>query len=341
MQIIDNAALSEHSTMRLGGKAQHLVEVSNKQELREAFDWAKSKNLPAIVIGDGSNIIWQDQGYPGLVIVNKILGFEKFNEDEENLYITVGAGENWDSVVKRTVELGYSGIEQLSLIPGTTGATPVQNVGAYGREIKDVLVSVEAFDTSANKVINIPAADCNFAYRSSRFNGGDKGRFYITAVTLHLIKTNPQPPFYGSLQSYLDEHGIKDYTAQTIRDAVIAIRQAKLPDPAKVANNGSFFGNPIIDKSQFAQIQADFPDVQYWDVEGGKVKLSAAWLVENAGFKDFHDQETGMATWPKQSLVFVNEHAKTTADLLKFKQKVVSAVEGKFHVKLIQEPELI
>jgi UDP-N-acetylmuramate dehydrogenase len=275
------------------------------------------------------------------VLVNKILTFETFKEDEDNLYVTVGAGEVWDSVVERCVALGYSGIEQLSLIPGLAGATPIQNVGAYGREIADVLVSVEAFDHQQNKLVTIPTADCGFAYRTSRFKTTDKHRFFISSITFHLTKQDPAPPFYATLQEYLTTHGITPYTAQTVRDAVITIRRSKLPDPAVVANNGSFFHNPIIDQAPFTQLVASYPQIVYWQTDDNHYKISGGWLLEQAGFKGMHDPETGMATWDKQSLVFVNEHARSTADLLRFKQKVLDKVQSMFGITLEQEPELI
>jgi UDP-N-acetylmuramate dehydrogenase len=341
MYIMENVPLSGYSTMRLGGTAAYLTEVASRNEVVEALQWAAAKGVPAIMIGGGSNIFWSDEGYPGLVMVNKILRFETFQEDEDNLYVTAGAGEVWDSVVERTVQLDYSGIEYMSLIPGSTGGTPVQNVGAYGHEISEVLVSVEAYDTQTQEFVNIPAIDCGFAYRTSRFKTTDKGRFYITAVTLHLMRIKPSPPFYGSLQNYLDQLGIKEYTPAAIRQAVIAIRSSKLPDPNIIANNGSFFANPVVSAETFAQLQADYPEIVHWKLENGQIKLSAGWLLETAGFKGMHDEETGMATWPKQALVLVNENAKSTADLLKFRQKIIDKVQQLFNVTLEQEPELL
>jgi UDP-N-acetylmuramate dehydrogenase len=175
----------------------------------------------------------------------------------------------------------------------------------------------------------------------SRFKSDDKGRFFITSITLHVMKARPQPPFYPTLQAYLDENGVTSHTPQTIRDAVIAIRSSKLPDPAVVANNGSFFFNPIVDKLKLHSLVEEYPDMPSWEVEGDKAKLSAAWLVSQAGFKGVHDEQTDMATWEKQPLVLVNESAKSTADLLRFKQKIVDAVNQKFGVMLVQEPELV
>lgn len=342
MNIFHGVTLADFSTMRLGGPAAHLAEIHTRTELAEAIQWASHQALPVIVIGGGSNIVWRDEGFPGLVLVNKIAGYEVFEEDDQNIYLTIGAGENWDSVVERSVQAGLTGIEALSLIPGTAGATPIQNVGAYGQEISQTLVTVEALDSQTGELMNIPAGDCAFGYRTSRFKTTDRGRYFITAITLHLTRGNLLPPFYPALQQYLTDNNLADTSPATIRQAVIAIRSSKLPDPAVVANNGSFFANPIISQGQLAQIQADTDlTVPHWPTQEGLVKIPAAWLVEQAGFKDFHDPETGMATWAKQPLVLVNESANSTAHLLTFKQKIVDAVQTKFGVTLQQEPELL
>lgn len=339
--------------MRLGGTAAYAAGVTTRQQVAEAYSWAKRHNFPAVMVGSGSNVIWRDEGFPGLLIVNQIKRFEIFEEDAENSYVTIGGGESWDQAVARCAAAGLTGIEALSLIPGTAGATPVQNVGAYGQEISQTLSSLEAYDTTTGEFINIPVGECAFGYRTSRFKDTDRGRFYITAITLHLRRANPTPPFYGALNKYMDENDIHEYTPQTIRDAVIAIRSSKLPNPNEVANNGSFFANPIIDEATFIQLAADYEDIPHWTVEDTstdndatdldttKIKLSAAWLLDQAGFKDFHDTDTGMATWPSQSLVLVNENAKSTADLLAFKKKLTDAVQAKFGITLEQEPELL
>ncbi len=341
MNVQSQVDLRQYSTMRLGGHAAYLAEVKDRAELAEALDWAKKQQVPVMMIGGGSNIIWRDEGYSGLVLVNRMMRYEDYNEDGVNHYITIGAGENWDKVVKRTAETGLTGIEALSLIPGTAGATPVQNVGAYGQEIADTLVTVEAYDMQQHTFVTIAGPDCGFGYRTSRFKTTDKSRFYITAITLHLLRANPQPPFYAGLQKYFEDHEITEFTPQTVRKAVIDIRSHKLPDPASVANNGSFFANPIVDEGTVAQLIADFGDVPHWQLSGGLSKLSAAWLVERAGFKNFHDPATGMATWEPQPLVFVNEHAKSTADLITFRDRIMTAVQNKFHVTLQQEPEIL
>lgn len=342
MDITENVSLSNYSTMRLGGAARYFTEIHTREQLKQAYAWVAERGLPIIMIGGGSNIIWQDSGFDGLVMVNRILGYDDYIESEGNHFVTVGAGEIWDAVVARTVAAGLTGIEALSLIPGTAGATPVQNVGAYGQEISQVISSVEVFDTTTGQLTNVPTEACGFGYRSSKFQTEYRNRFFITAITLHLMVDNPYPPFYGAVQQYLAQHPPGGpVTPRVLRDAVIAIRQAKLPDPAVIANTGSFFANPVLDSDAFLEFRTNNPAAPNWLQEGGGAKIPAAWLIEQAGFKGYHDAETGMATWPTQPLVLVNEHAKSTADLLAFKTKIVDAVQQKFAITLRQEPELL
>ncbi len=336
-----NIDLSQYSTMRLGGRAAYLTEVTSRKEIEAAIVWAIEHKTPPLMIGGGSNIFWRDEGFSGLVIVNKIMGYQDFAEDEINHYLTVGAGENWDSVVERSVLAGLSGIETLSLIPGTAGATPIQNVGAYGQEIAEILVSIEAFDLHTRTFLTIPASDCGFGYRTSKFKTTDRDRYLISGITLHLMKQNPSPPFYRGVTDYLTAQNITTYSPIILRQAVIDIRTSKLPDPAVVANNGSFFANPIVDDGLLTELQAAYPDIPHWSTGKGMTKIPAAWLIEQAGFKDIHDLDTGMATWAAQPLVIVNEHARSTADLLRFTQKIVTAIQQKFQITLDQEPELL
>lgn len=328
--------------MRLGGVGRYLCTVQNRQEMAEAVSWALERQLPVVVIGTGSNIVWRDEGFSGLIIVNQIKAYEDFKEDDTNHYLTIGGGENWDSVVAKTVAGGLTGIEALSLIPGTAGATPVQNVGAYGQEIAQTLVSVEAYDRQTQQFVNVPASDCQFGYRQSRFKGADHGRFFITSLTLHLLTGQMQPPFYSVLQHYFDDHGITSFTPEAVRQAVIDIRSHKLPNPATVANCGSFFANPSVNNSRLTQLQSAYPNIPHWPTaQPDIVKLPAAWLLEEAGFKNYSDTATGMATWSSQPLVLVNQAANSTADLLNFKQKIIDTVAAKFNIVLVQEPELL
>jgi UDP-N-acetylmuramate dehydrogenase len=337
---LENISLGQHSTMRLGGPARYLLDITSANQIVPALQWAENQKCKVIMIGDGSNIVWSDEGFDGMVLVNKISGFD-IQDQQFQSSATIGAGENWDKTVERLVKAGLSGVEHLSLIPGTAGATPVQNVGAYGKEIADTLVCVQAYDSVDKKMLVIPKVDCGFSYRKSRFNGADKGRFFIASITLALNKTPPMPPFYGALQNYLSQHKITTYTPEIIRKAVIEIRSSKLPDPAKVANCGSFFANPIINTEQLEELVYKFPGIPHWEIDGGSYKVSAAWMLEKLGLKGYHEPNTGMAIWDKHSLVFVNEKAPNTASLLAFRDAIVEKVEEKFGVALKQEPELI
>lgn len=326
--------------MRLGGKAAYLTEVEDEAALKNAVSAAKVLNLPIIMIGKGSNIIWRDEGYPGLVLVSHIRGFS-VKDDELGSYVTIGSGEIWDEAVAKTVELGLTGIECLSLIPGTVGATPVQNVGAYGQEIAQTLVTLSAYDLKTDQMVTLSASDCDFSYRNSIFKTTAQGRYLITSITLMLSKGNPLPPFYPAVTNYLETHGISQFTPAALRQAVIAIRRAKLPDPNTIANSGSFFYNPVVDSNVLATLEERYPVVPHWDVDNGKVKLSAAWLIAEAGFANYYDQATGIATWPTQALVFINQSAKQTADLLQFAQQVKTKVAQQFGVELMIEPQLL
>ena len=340
MYLLQNVSLAAYSTMRLGGIAAYLTEVTTRQEVVEAVQWSESQHLPVIMIGSGSNIIWRDEGFPGLVIVNRIQFVEPLGEGNLR-YITAGAGVVWDDFVAQVTAQGLTGIECLSLIPGTVGATPIQNVGAYGQEVSSSIMTLEVYDRQTKQLVNLRSSECEFGYRTSRFKTKEKGRYFITAVTFFLNLEPPSPPYYDAVSRYLEEHQIKEVTSQVLREVVSTIRRARLPDPATIANNGSFFANPIISGEQFLELRADNPEMMYWATDDDQIKLSAAWLIEHAGFKDVHDPETGMATWPQQALVLINESAHSTAQLLAFKKKIVDAVEMKYHVTLQQEPELL
>lgn len=341
MNIQEDVDLKLYSTMRLGGRARWLAEVRNEQDIKDLTDWAKQKKAPFIVIGQGSNIVWRDEGFDGLIIVNQIKGIEVLADDDDAVIVRIGAGEIWDEAVAWSVNRNLSGIEFLSRIPGLAGAAPVQNIGAYGAELSDVLKEVAVYDTKTERFETVLAKGCDFAYRSSRFKTKDRGRFAILNITLKLTKANPKPPFYESLEKYFKEHNIYQFSPQVVRQAVTEIRKIKLPDPSVVANNGSFFINPIVSKSKFSQLKIKYPDIKFWPTKDGRIKLSAGWMIEKAGFKDFHDQQTGMGTWKHSALVVINEHAQKTADLLAFKQKILGKVQEMFGIALEQEPELL
>lgn len=341
MHIKESVDLKDYTTMRLGGQAKYLAEAHSENDVKKLADWALKRDLTIIMIGQGSNIFWRDEGFSGLVIVNQIKGRDILAKNDSQVTVRIGAGEGWDEIVAWSVRKKWSGIELLSLIPGRIGGAPVQNIGAYGGEISKTLIELTAFDTQLHKFVIIKNKACGFGYRTSRFKTSDKGRFLITSITLLLGKQQPKPPFYESLDSYFKKNRITKFDLDEVRQAVIAVRNSKLPDPAKVANNGSFFTNPIVEAKQFTDLKKRYPDIKAWELAGGKVKISAGWMLEKAGFKGIHDEQTGMATWPAQALVLVNENAKNTGDLLTFKQKIESKVYKMFGLILHQEPELL
>ena len=336
MEVHTNIPLKNFTTMKLGGPARFMVDVHTADEVMAVHRNARAKNLPIFVLGGGSNVIASDSGFAGLVIHIRIPGFEIINDDLNTTTIKIGAGENWDEVVKRTVDMRLSGIEAMSLIPGTAGASPVQNVGAYGQETADTLVSVEAYDSQTDAMVVLENDECGFAYRDSIFRGREKGRYVITSITLKLSKSLRQPPFYDALQKYFDTHNITFFTQQTVRDAVIAIRTEKLPDPKIRPNTGSFFKNAIIEDWQLTDLQKTYPDIKVFPMSDGRSKVPTGWLIEQTGLKGqlIH----GMRVHDKNSLVLINESATGYADLAAARDEVIGAVRDKFRIQIEQEP---
>lgn len=336
MDVHTNIPLKNFTTMKLGGPAKFMVEVRTPDEVKTAYDATIEKGVPIFVLGGGSNVIASDEGYAGLVMRMRITGFEIIDDDINSTTIKIGAGENWDQVVKRAVEMNLSGIEAMSMIPGTAGAAPVQNVGAYGQEIADTLISLEAYDSQSKSFVVLPSEACGFAYRDSIFRSSQKGRYIITSITLKLSKTSPQPPFYDTLQTYLDTHSITFYTGQTIRDAVIAIRTEKLPDPKEKPNTGSFFKNAIVEAWQLDDLKKAYPDMKVFSMGNGTSKIPTGWLIEKTGLKGklLH----GMRVHDKNALVLINESATGYADLAAARDEIIGAVRDTFRIQIEQEP---
>lgn len=336
MDIHTNIPLKNYTTMKLGGPARFMVDVRSAEELPELYKNAKAQSLPVAVLGGGSNTIVRDEGFSGLVLRIRIPGIAVVADDLYATTFTVGAGETWDDFVKQTVDARLTGVEAMSAIPGTVGAAPVQNIGAYGQELADTFESLEAYDTETDQFVTLTADQCQFSYRNSVFKGDAQGRYVITSVTLKLSKNLPSPPFYDALQRYLDEHSITTYTHQIIRDAVTAIRTEKLPDPAISPNAGSFFKNAVIEQWQLTDIQAQFPNVPFYDMGGGNFKIPTGWLIEQAGFKG--KTIAGMHVHDKNALVLINESAESYANLAEARDTIITAVRDMFRVTIEQEP---
>lgn len=328
--------MKNYTTMHLGGNARFMTDAHTPEEAMEACRNAYRQNLPIFILGGGSNLIVSDNGFPGIVIRNRIPGFEVVSDDPSHTIIKIGAGENWDSVVERAVGMNLSGIEALSAIPGTAGAAPVQNIGAYGQEIADTLVSVDAYDIENDTLVTLQNNDLGFSYRHSIFRGEASGRYMILAVTLKLYKAAPQPPFYKAVQDYLEANSITIFTPQVIRDAVIAIRTDKLPDPKVLPNAGSFFKNAIVEDWQLNDLKTTYPDIPTYDMPDGRFKVPTGWLIEQTGLKG--QTLHGMKVHDKNALVLINKSAKSYADLAAARDEIQTAVRDKFRIEIEQEP---
>jgi UDP-N-acetylmuramate dehydrogenase len=329
--------LKDYTTMRVGGSAQ-LIEPKTIIELKETLTELKTASTPFYILGSGSNTIASND-YKG-VIVKPRLTLLKVSEDGR---VEAGANENWDSIVRATSDFGLSGIEALASIPGTAGAAPVQNIGAYGQELADVISSVTVIDTNdiERGEYELDKNDCDFSYRNSMFKK-NPGRYVITKITMQLKPTNNeaanylQPPFYKSLQAHFNKNNITDFSPKSITSAVTKVRKTRLPDPKVVANSGSFFKNPIIDEQNFAHLQADFPDVPSWSMPNDTVKISAGWLLEQAGLKGLKNDFFG--TYENNALVIINHNNGNYTELKQFRDQLNQNIKQKFNIELEQEP---
>ena len=333
MKIQEKIPLAEITTMRLGGEARFVIDVEKVEEIPEAMMFANEKSLPVFFLGEGANSIGRDEGFPGVIVRNKITGIEII--DEEKRIIRGYGGENWDNVVNFTTFLGWSGIECLSKIPGSLGAAPVQNIGAYGQEISQVIVEVEAYDTILDEFVTIPKEKMEMGYRKTIFNYGEKaGRYFIVSVTMRLNKEQLKAPFYNSLQREIDEHEISDFSPENIRALVAQIRERKLPDPKKVASAGSFFKNVVIDPTEIAEAEAK--GIPVYKNPDGTGKISTGWLLEHAGLKG--EEFFGFKVSEKAALILINESGRSYSDLEKAVYHIKKVVREKFGYEIEQEP---
>ncbi len=335
----ENINLAELTTFKIGGRAKYYTEVSNTQQLPEIFEWLKEKKLPYFVLGGGSNTIFDDGTFNGLVIKINLLGFKLIQENDESASVWVASGEDWDKTVAKTVELGLSGIEALSLIPGQAGTAPVQNIGAYGQEIMNVIESVEAFDTQSSHNVVLSKAQCEFSYRDSIFKSSQKGRYIITAINMKLSKNTPKLPNYPDVIEYFKTKNISKPTLSEIREAIIDIRTRKLPNPNKIPNAGSFFKNPIVNVSRANELKQKFPEIRMFEMPDGTIKLFAGWLIEQAGLKG--KKLANVQVDPKHALVLENIGGASQKDLQELINAIQAEVKNKFGILLEPEPVIV
>lgn len=325
MEIKENVDNSQYSTFRIGGKFKYFVEINSIEELNLVYAIAKKKleyrNLPILIVGGGSNSIFSNEILNVLALHIKILGFQVLNEDDEFIEIKVGAGENFDDLIFKTVELGLAGLESLSAIPGTVGATPVQNVGAYGVEVADVVVSLEVFDLTDGKIKTLSNTDCQFGYRDSIFKNEAKGKYIITGVVFKLkkIKNN---------QDLIKK-----------RNEIINTRWSKLPKPNEIPNVGSFFKNPIVSNEIAKKILQEYPEAKFYPTNENQTKIPAGWLIEQAGLKG--KSFGNISVYDKNALILINNGKATKDELIKTKDKIIEIVKNKFNITLELEPEIL
>lgn len=340
-------------TMRIGGPARFVITVTEKEDIPEAYKFAKEHNLPVWILGGGANTFSKDEGFEGVIILDRIMGISQVEtpegekEKECVAYFKAYGGEQWDDLVTFVSKRGYSGIEAMAGIPGTAGAAPVQNIGAYGQEVTQVIVSVEAYDTKLEKFVVVPASEMKMSYRKSIFNSGENvGRYFIYSTTVRVKKGQLNPPFYRSLQAYVDEHGETDFSPLNIARMVKEVRNSKLPDPEKIASAGSFFKNVYLTDEEADE--AETSGIQVWrnakevgpDSPEKRTNLvNSGWLIEEAGLKGkvFH----GMKVSDKAALILINESAKSYADLAAAREEIAKIIFEKFGFKIEQEPDEI
>lgn len=329
-----NIALKSFNTFGLDVYASSLLRVKSLDQLHQALSQPSEKKL---ILGGGSNILFT-QDFLGLVIKNEIPGKDILQENENTVLLKIGAGENWHDLVTYCVENNWYGIENLALIPGTVGAAPMQNIGAYGVELADVFVSLDAIHRETYETKNFLLDECEFGYRSSVFKTKLRDQYVITHVTLKLNKHGKLNLAYAALNNYLSEKNIAP-TLQDVYQAVIAIRQSKLPDPNEIGNAGSFFKNPMIDKAHFLALQNEYANIPFFTESENKIKIPAAWLIEQCGFKGQRFGDAGVHQ--HQALVLVNYgHAKGN-ELLALSERIQTAVKQKFNIELIAEVNIV
>lgn len=336
MKIAQNISLKPYNTFGIDCNAKRFIQVTSLFELQELLKTEKDLFL----LSGGSNMLLTKDIEQKLVVQLNIKGISIDRENEQNVHLTVNAGENWHDFVLWCIEQNYGGLENLSLIPGFVGTCPIQNIGAYGVEVKDRITRVETVEIASGKRVYFSNEECEFGYRNSVFKNALKGRYIITAVTFELSKNKHQLyTKYGAINEELKRKNIEVPTIKDISDAVIAIRQSKLPDPSEIGNSGSFFKNPVISTTHFQELQNEFPEIPSYPISDTEVKVPAGWLIEQAGFKGKRFGACGVHH--KQALVLVNYGNATGKEVFALAQEIKKAIKNKFSIALEIEVNII
>lgn len=334
--LIENAPLGARNTLRVNARARLLAEVRDAAKLPELLDFPAVRQGKLLVLGEGSNLLLTGD-VDGTVLAMATRGVQ-VEQDGDVARIAVAAGERWDDFVRWTLGQGFAGLENLILIPGTVGAAPIQNIGAYGTEVAEFIESVEAWDTRERRVAVLDRAACAFAYRDSVFKH-QPGRYIVTAVRFALPRSRELRLDYAGIREELARMGVDKPAPFHVAEAVVHLRTRKLPDPAVIGNAGSFFKNPIVDASSGQALKREHPELVAWVGSDGRWKLSAAWLIEQAGFKGQREGDAGISN--RHALVLVNHGQASGAQLWSFAQRVIEGVRGKFGVTLEPEPVVV
>ncbi|MDE0535614.1 UDP-N-acetylmuramate dehydrogenase [Tenacibaculum sp. L6] len=335
MNIQENISLKEYNTFGINVNAKRFVSITSVYELQQLLKEEKD----IFLISGGSNMLLT-KDIDTLVVHIDIKGISIDRENPNNIHLTVNAGENWHEFVLWCVSQGYGGLENLSLIPGNVGTCPIQNIGAYGVEVKDTISKVEAIEIETGKLVSFSAEECQFGYRNSIFKNEAKGKYVLTSVSFQLTKNNHKlNTSYGAIEAELASKDITNPTIKDISDAVIAIRQSKLPDPKEIGNSGSFFKNPVISKEHFEKLQTAFPNIPSYVVSDTEIKVPAGWLIEQSGFKGKRFGDYGVHE--KQALVLVNYGGATGKEIYELAQNIQNTIKDKFDIDLEIEVNII
>jgi UDP-N-acetylmuramate dehydrogenase len=337
LDIQENFSLLAYNTFGVDVKCDFFTKVTSKEQLRAFLTSEIVKANKVLIIGGGSNILFT-KNYSGLIIHNLIKGIELSEETESDVLVTAGSGEEWHDLVKFAIDNNLGGIENLSLIPGYVGAAPIQNIGAYGVELRETLIYVETVEIKTGELRTFNNSQCNFGYRDSIFKREAKDKYVITKVALRLSKNSQVNINYGAIKSKLEARAINDPTIRDVSDAIIEIRQSKLPDPKVIGNAGSFFKNPVIDKIDYEGLKLSFPDIPGYFSEN-TVKIPAAWLIEQCGWKGKKIGKIGVHI--DQPLVLVNYGGGMGDELLELASNIKQSVVEKFGIELENEPKII
>ncbi len=332
--IVENASLEGRNTFRVATRTNLLIDVRRSEALAELFGYAMLKNGPLLVLGEGSNILFT-RDWPGVVLSMAALGIKILDEDANQARVRVEAGESWNDFVRWSLTHGYRGLENLVLIPGTVGAAPIQNIGAYGVEVREFIDVVEAWDRQINQLVRLDNADCAFAYRDSVFKH-ERDRYIVTAVEFLLPRQRELQIGYAGVQEELDALGIDAPTASAVAEAIARLRTRKLPNPAVVGNAGSFFKNPLVDQDLAESLRRKHPGMPVWKSADLRAKLSAAWLIETCGFKGLKQGHAAVSE--QHALVLINLGKATGSEIWALAEHIRSGVMQRFGVSLEAEP---